>query len=133
MNFFMTVVDKRVKPDSALRKVDAPIDWQRLAARRIFRPCGWLHGTKGACRQGAVKHGQPHLPCRSGGPVGDHVSGCPGTSPVPAPRRRGLGFMGLWSVEAETAFKAMAPTPPDAAHLGLKLCLWASRPLPKAP
>ncbi len=32
MDFFMTVVAERVDRDSALRKVGALIDWQRLAA-----------------------------------------------------------------------------------------------------
>ncbi len=43
------------------------------------------HGTKGARRQGAVKRRQPRLPDRGGDPVGDHVPGFPGASPVPAP------------------------------------------------
>ncbi len=32
MNFFMNVVDERVKPDGALRKVDSLVDRQCLAA-----------------------------------------------------------------------------------------------------
>ncbi len=34
MDFFMNMVAKRVGPDSALRKVGALIDWQRLVAAR---------------------------------------------------------------------------------------------------
>ncbi len=66
MDFFMTVADKRMDPDSTLRKIGTLINWQRLAA---------------------VVDATVVAESRAEGeadPVGDHVPGFPGMSPVPA-------------------------------------------------